>query len=74
MDNNIGIGIIVGLTFTSSVYVWNNEKFSSIQKTILLICIVFPPAHWLGILVVLLYKLKMVTLNLLKDIGIGLQL
>lgn len=56
MDNNIGIGIIVGLTFTSSVYVWNNEKFSSIQKTILLICIVFPPAHWLGILVVLAYN------------------
>jgi hypothetical protein len=56
MENNIGVGLIVGLTFTSSVYVWNNEKFSSVQKTILLICIVFPPAQWIGILLVLAYN------------------
>jgi Short C-terminal domain len=56
MENNIGVGLIVGLTFASSIYVWNNEKFSSVQKTILLICIVFPPAQWIGILVVLAYN------------------
>jgi hypothetical protein len=56
MDKSIGIGSIVGLTFASSLYVWNNEKFSGVQKTILLICIVFPPAQWLGILVVLAYN------------------
>ncbi len=56
MDKSIGVGLIVGLTFASSLYVWNNEKFSSIQKTILLICIVFPPAQWLGILLVLAYN------------------
>jgi hypothetical protein len=56
MDNNIGVGLIVGLTFASSIYVWSNEKFSSVQKTILLICIVFPPAQWIGILVILAYN------------------
>jgi hypothetical protein len=56
MDKSIGVGLIVGLTFASSVYVWNNEKFNSIQKTILLICVVFPPAQWLGILVVIAYN------------------
>ena len=30
--------------------------------------------RWLSNLAILLYKLKMVTLNLLKGIGIGLQL
>lgn len=56
MDKSIGVGSIVGLTFASSLYVWKNEKFSSVQKTILLICIVFPPAQWLGILIVLAYN------------------
>jgi hypothetical protein len=56
MENNIGVGLIVGLAFASSIYVWNNEKFSSVQKTILLICIIFPPAQWLGIFVVLAYN------------------
>jgi hypothetical protein len=56
MENNIGVGAIIGLALTTSIYVWNNEKFSGVQKTILLICIVFPPAQWLGILVVLAYN------------------
>jgi hypothetical protein len=56
MENSIGVGLIVGLAFASSIYVWNNEKFSSVQKTILLICIIFPPAQWLGIFVVLAYN------------------
>lgn len=56
MENSIGVGLIVGLTFASSIYVWSNEKFSGVQKTILLICIIFPPAQWLGILLVLAYN------------------
>jgi Short C-terminal domain len=56
MENNIGVGLIVGLTLASSLYVWSNEKFNSVQKTILLICIVFPPAQWLGILIVIAYN------------------
>lgn len=56
MEHNIGVGVIVGLAFASSIYIWNNEKFNSTQKTILLICIIFPPAQWLGILLVLIYN------------------
>ena len=56
MESNIGVGVIVGLALTSSIYVWNNDKFSSVQKTILLICIIFPPAQWLGILLVSMYN------------------
>jgi hypothetical protein len=56
MDNNIGVGAIVGLAFASSLYVWNSNSFTKGQKTVLLICIIFPPAQWLGILIVLGYN------------------
>lgn len=56
MDKSIGIGSIVGLTFASSLYVWNNEKFSKAQKAVLLVLLIFPPAQWIGILVVLAYN------------------
>ncbi|RTY92995.1 hypothetical protein EKM01_02495 [Flavobacterium sp. RSP46] len=56
MEHNVGVGAIVGLVLASSIYVWNNEKFSRVQKTILLIFFIFPPAQWVGILVVLAYN------------------
>lgn len=56
MEHSISVGAIVGLTFASSLYVWNNKVFSNLQKTALLFCIIFPPAQWVGILVVLLYN------------------
>ena len=56
MEHSIGVGAIVGLTFASSIYVWNNDRFNSTQKTLLLICIIFPPAQWLGILIVSIYN------------------
>ena len=56
MEHNIGVGAIVGLATASSFYIYKSEKFSSIQKTILLICVIFPPVQWLGILIVLAYN------------------
>lgn len=56
MEHSIGVGVIVGLVFASSTYVWNNQNFSKEQKTILLVLLVFPPAQWVGILLVLLYN------------------
>ena len=56
MEHSIGVGAIVGLTFASSIYDWNNGRFSITQKTLLLICIIFPPAQWLGILIVSIYN------------------
>lgn len=56
MDKNVGVGAIVGLVLVSSVYVWNSNSFNVTQKTLLLICIIFPPAQWLGILLILLFN------------------
>ena len=56
MEHNIGVGVIIGLVTASSFYIYNSNKFNSTQKTILLICILFPPAQWLGILIVLAYN------------------
>jgi hypothetical protein len=56
MEHSIGIGVIVGLTFASSVFVWNSQMITSAQKTFLLICILFPPVQWLGIIIVLAYN------------------
>lgn len=56
MEHNIGVGAIVGLATASSIYIYNSNKFNSVQKTILLICVLFPPAQWIGILIVLAYN------------------
>ena len=37
MDNNVGVGTIVGLAFASSVYVWKTDNYTKEQKTGLLI-------------------------------------
>ncbi len=55
MDNNILVALIVGLTTGTSIYVWNSKSFSKVQKTILLLFLVFPPLQWLSIFAVLIY-------------------
>lgn len=50
------IGSLSALLIYSSAYVWKSNMFTKIQKTLLLICIIFPPAQWLGILIVLVYN------------------
>lgn len=56
MENNIGVGTIIGLVIASSLYVWNSQNFTKNQKIILLIFIVFPPLQWISILLVLVYN------------------
>lgn len=56
MEHSIGVGAIVGLATATSFYIYKSDNFNSIQKTILLISIIFPPAQWLGILIVLAYN------------------
>ena len=51
MEHNIGVGVIIGLLTMSSIYVWQSESFTRTQKTILLVCVVFAPLQWLGIIV-----------------------
>ena len=56
MEHSIGTGLIVGIVTASSLYVWNSESFTKPQKTALLICAIFPPAQWVGIIIMLLYN------------------
>lgn len=56
MENNILVGLLVGLFIGTSIYVWNSESFTKLQKIILLCCVLFPPLHLIGILAVLFYN------------------
>jgi hypothetical protein len=56
MEENVLVGILVGLVLGSSSYVWNSESFTKPQKIGLLCCLIFPPLQWFGILVVLLFN------------------
>lgn len=56
MENNIAVGVIIGLVTASSLYVWNSKSFTKVQKTFLLILLVFPPLQWVSILLVLAYN------------------
>jgi hypothetical protein len=46
MDSQIGVGILIALTFGSTTYILNSDYFSKNQKIILGILFVFPPAQW----------------------------
>ena len=41
MEHSIGVGLIVGAAVGSSLFIYNSDKFNQVQKTILLICIIF---------------------------------
>ncbi|TXD47113.1 MULTISPECIES: SHOCT domain-containing protein [unclassified Polaribacter] len=56
MENNIGIGILVALTFTSTVFVINTEYYTKSQKIILYLLFLFPPAQWILGAILLLWN------------------
>lgn len=56
MNNRIVVGILVGLVLSSSTYVWNSDRFTKPQKYILLAFVVFPPLHWISILLLLAFN------------------
>ncbi|MEM0543414.1 SHOCT domain-containing protein [Flavobacterium sp. j3] len=53
MNDNIAVGILVGLATGTSLYVWNSNSFTKVQKIGLVCCIIFPPLQWISILLVL---------------------
>jgi hypothetical protein len=55
MDTNIGVGLIIGLLAATTIYVYNSSKFNNAQKVVLYLCIIFPPAQWVLILIFLLF-------------------
>ena len=56
MENNTGIGILVALTFTSTVFVINTEYYTKNQKVILYLLFLFPPAQWILGTILLLWN------------------
>ncbi|WP_435255434.1 DUF805 domain-containing protein [Tenacibaculum sp. A30] len=47
MDNGIGVGILIGLTFASTIFIIRSNYFTYLQKVILGILFLFPPAQWI---------------------------
>lgn len=56
MENNIILGAIIGLVTASSLYVWNTKDFTKVQKSFLLIFLIFPPLQWVSILLISAYN------------------
>ena len=53
MEHSIVVGLLVGVVIGTSTYIWNSASFNKTQKIILVLLLVFPPAQWVGILLVL---------------------
>jgi uncharacterized membrane protein len=53
MDKNIGIGMLTGLLIATTIFVYETKKFNKIQKGILYLCALFPPAQWILIIIFL---------------------
>ena len=56
MNNNVMVGVIIGITIGTSLYAWNSDDFTKRQKTLLMVFIIFPPLQWLLILLFLTLK------------------
>jgi uncharacterized membrane protein len=56
MDSNPLVAGMVGLVTASSIYIWQTDRFNKAQKTLLLLCFVFPPLQWVMILIVHYYN------------------
>lgn len=52
----IGIGIIIGLTFVSTTLILKTKIFTPLQKIFLTFCFVFPPAQWVFALLIYLFN------------------
>src|SRR5690606_6074240 len=56
MDKRIGVGLIVGLTIGTTLFVVNYDKFTKTQKIVLFLFIIFPPLQWVSIILLLIYN------------------
>lgn len=52
----MGVGLIIGLVFGTTLYVWNSERFNKTQRIVLSVFILFPPLQWASILLILIYN------------------
>ncbi len=56
METNLGVGLLVGLATSSSIYIWKTNDFNKTQKTFLLLFVLFPPLQWVSLFLVLIYN------------------
>jgi len=56
MNSDVAVGLLIGAVIGTSTYVWKSNNFTKEQKTLLFVCIIFPPLQWLLILLLLLYN------------------
>jgi hypothetical protein len=63
MDKDIGIGLIIGLTIATTLFVYNRDFFTKPQKVFLYICIIFPPLQWLSIIVISIYNAYQISIS-----------
>lgn len=56
MEKIIGIGVLIALTFTSTVYILSSDYFTKSQKAILGILFVFPPAQWILAIILVIWN------------------
>lgn len=73
MESNIVVAVIVGLIISSSIYVWNSELFSKSQKVFILLLILFPPAHWIAIVITYFYNKSNNSKRIINNNAINLK-
>ena len=56
MDTRIGVGILVGLVFTTTTAIISSDYYTKPQKIILGILFIFPPAQWILALIIGLWN------------------
>lgn len=58
MEKQIGIGLIIGLTVSITIWIWSSVYFNKIQKSILTLFALFPPFQWFLIGLFSIYNRK----------------
>lgn len=56
MNENIGVGLVVGLAIGITTYIWNSDCFTKFQKYVLLLFILFPPLQWISAIILFFYN------------------
>lgn len=56
MENNIAVGILVGIAVATSIFVWKSVYFTKNQKLFLIALVIFPPLQWLLIFIIIIYN------------------
>ncbi|RKF04676.1 hypothetical protein C8N26_0062 [Tenacibaculum lutimaris] len=59
----IGVGLIIGLTFTTTILILKAKTFTQLQKIFLTFCFLFPPAQWILAMLLFFFNKKKLSLK-----------